>query len=179
MLGLVCPSFSLNSGSKSKISGRILKHFRGLFSSAENLFHGQPPYCRSCGEVAADTKAIRELNENDQNQCRPTERPALDYGLHARKASREPKENYQTHCKPTESQGSCSHYSLRGRGSRPKSVLYLLWPFVSNPASVATCIPCFSHPAPSKDRHGRVPDCSSGFEPSPPGERFSNERAEV
>ncbi len=32
----------------------------------------------------------------------------------------EPKENYQNHCKPTEDQGSCSHTSLRGRGSRPK-----------------------------------------------------------
>ncbi len=35
ILGLVWPSFRSKSGSKSKISGRILKSFRGLFSSAE------------------------------------------------------------------------------------------------------------------------------------------------
>ncbi len=34
-LGLVWPSFRLNFGSKSKISGRILKIVRGPFSSAE------------------------------------------------------------------------------------------------------------------------------------------------
>ncbi len=35
ILGLVWPSFRPKSGSKSKISGRILKSFRGPFSSAE------------------------------------------------------------------------------------------------------------------------------------------------
>ena len=35
ILGLVWPSFRPKSGSKSKIPGRILKCFRGLFSSAE------------------------------------------------------------------------------------------------------------------------------------------------
>ncbi len=35
ILGVVWPSFSPKSGSKSQISGRILKSFRGPFSSAE------------------------------------------------------------------------------------------------------------------------------------------------
>ncbi len=42
ILGLVWPSFCPNSGSKSQISGRILKSFRALFSSAE-LSGGSPP----------------------------------------------------------------------------------------------------------------------------------------
>jgi hypothetical protein len=36
ILGLVWPSFRPKSGSKSKISGRILKSVRGPFSSAES-----------------------------------------------------------------------------------------------------------------------------------------------
>ncbi len=39
ILGLVWPSFRPNSGSKSKISDRILKRFRGPFSSAEQCTH--------------------------------------------------------------------------------------------------------------------------------------------
>ncbi len=35
IVGLVWPSFRPKSGSKSQISGRILKSFRGPFSSAE------------------------------------------------------------------------------------------------------------------------------------------------
>ncbi len=51
ILGLVWPNFSPNAGSKSQISGRILKSFRGHFDSAERLlFQG-----RASGAVVAKT----------------------------------------------------------------------------------------------------------------------------